>query len=253
MNQKTFALFTFILFAQVSTWAIPFGIGPVTEFQVPALTAPVMDLANVIPARQEEMLNQLLRDFNSRGKAQLTILTLDSLNGQSIEDASIKITDQWKLGTEKKDNGILFLIVPQERKVRIEVGQGLEGVIPDVVAKRILADVARPYFKKGLYAEGIYSATTQVLKIVDHEYMGTNGQANVELELPQDRQFWIFLILFFIVFPFLSFISRKQGFRRGGWGGPGHWGGGSWGGGGGSGGWSGGGGGFSGGGASDSW
>ena len=128
MRLQTILTFILISLAQTFVWAFPFGESK-SEFKIPALTAPVVDEAQVISTRQEEMLNQLLRDFQQRGKGQITVLTLASLQGHSIEDVTIKITDAWKLGTEKKDDGILILIVPNERKIRIEVGQGLEGQV----------------------------------------------------------------------------------------------------------------------------
>jgi len=248
--QKNISLFFSLFFlAQASAWAFLFDSD--RKFVVPALTAPVVDQAKVISSRQEEILNQLLRDFQQRGKAQISVLTVESLHGLSIEEASIQVTDQWKLGTEKKDNGILILVSVKDRKARIEVGQGLEGTLPDVIAKRILSEVARPYFKKNLYGEGLHAAIMQIMKYVDQEFVGQEElkEKNGNFDFP------LLMILLFIVFPMLSFFSR-MGMRakKGGWGGPGYWGGGGgWGGGSGGGGWSGGGGGFSGGGASDGW
>ncbi len=258
MTKILSSFFIFILIAQVQAWAFPFGSeqSAAEKFIVPPLTSPVMDLAQVISGRQEEMLNQLLREFNQRGKAQLTVLTVNSLNGLTIEEASTKVTDQWKLGTEKKDNGILIFVSVQDRKARIEVGQGLEGTIPDVLAKRILADVARPYFKKGFYGDGISAAVMQILKIIDKEFVGNSPGVEEDSPIENNKMIMILLILFMIVFPVLSFLSRiSGGGGRGGWGGTtGGWGGGSgWGGSSGGGGWSGGGGGFSGGGSSDGW
>ncbi len=219
----------------------------VSALNIPELTAPVMDEAGVIGGRAAQFLDHLLREANAREKIQLTILTLPSLDGEPIEQATIKIVDKWKLGKKGKDNGVLFLVVPAERKARIEVGQGLEGDLPDVVAKRILADIARPYFKKGLYADGILAGTVQILKRADPEFSieGYSQQPSAESkqeQLPSWAQILILIALIVIVI-----FGRFLGFIGGGFGG------GGWGGGSGGGGWSGGGGGFSGGGSSDSW
>jgi uncharacterized protein len=223
--------------------------------KIPALTSPVMDLAGVIKPEHAQVLDQILRAANAREKIQLTILTLPTLENEPIEQASIEITDQWKLGKKGKDNGVLFLIVPSERKVRIEVGQGLEGDIPDVIAKRILAEIARPYFQQGQYSDGIVAATIQILKRADPDFdIDSYGQRYANVSSPSDGRIplppWakaILVILFILFWIFTRFIGGFGRFGGGGFGGG--FGGGS----GVGGGWSGGGGGFSGGGSSDSW
>lgn len=224
------------------------------DLVIPKGNQPIVDQAFVFPGRQKQMLTDLLLDFNSKGKAQIGILTLASLNGLGIEELSIKVAEQWKLGSEKGDNGIIILLAPNDKKVRIEVGQGLEGVIPDAYAKRILAEVARPYFKKGLYADGLSATVMQLISYIDKDY-AQSGQQIVSADIQEGFPYkaLIFFIVFFIVFPILSSLSGSSG-RRFGRRGPfiGGYGGGGWGGSSG-GGWSGGGGGFSGGGASDGW
>lgn len=219
------------------------------EFKVPRLTGPVMDEVGVIRPQDRNELEKVIRDYNRQGKAQLQILVIESLQGLEIEEASIKILDQWKLGTEKKDNGILFLIAPNERKLRIEVGQGLEGTLPDVIAKRIISDTVLPLFKARNLSAGVVVGTYQIIKYVDQEYADQH-LADPAPESKRSIPGGVILVILFL----LLFIGRflpASSFRGGGFGGGG-FGGGSFGGGGG-GGWSGGGGGFSGGGASGSW
>jgi uncharacterized protein len=227
--------------------------GAPASLKIPALTSPVMDTVGVLSQHERAVLEQTLRQANALHRMQMTILILDSLHEMPIEQASIEIVDQWKLGEKGKDNGLLFLLVPAEKKSRIEVGRGLEGDIPDVVAKRILADISRPYFKVGQYGQGIMAATVSLLKIMDPNGQGeARGLPEVEPAPVQRAQKkaipeWVILV-FFLLFIFLRL------FFGGGRGGGGFYiGGGGFGGSGGGGGWSGGGGGFSGGGSSDSW
>lgn len=227
-------------------------------FTVPKLTGPVVDIAGIISVSDQQSLDQLLRGANSRGHIQLQILTVPSLEGEVIEQASIQVTNQWKLGTGKDDNGVLLMVARDDRRVRIEVGQGLEGIIPDAYANRIIQDTIVPLFKSGEYSRGVYAGALQILRLADPEFteaVGTQQSAAYQSE-PRRASSPLIKLILFGLFVFLMIFSR--GFRtlvllmlftgRGGRGGR------SSGFGGGSGGsWGGGGGGFSGGGASGSW
>jgi uncharacterized protein len=219
------------------------------EFKVPRLTGPVMDEVGILRPQHRRELEQVLRDYNSQGKAQIQVLVTESLQDLTIEEASYNITKEWKLGSEKKDNGILFLIAPNERKARIEVGQGLEGTLPDVIAKRIIEDTVLPLFKARDMSTGVVVGVVQIIKYVDQEY------ADQHLQQPEPERKtipgWVIIIILLLLL-FIGRFMPRSSFRGGG--GGGFYGGGGWGGGSGrGGGWSGGGGGFSGGGASGSW
>lgn len=235
-------LFSFLILTS-GAWA---------EFQVPALQGPVMDQVGYLSGSDRRELEDLLRSVNSRGIAQIQILIVPTLDGEPIEQASIKITDQWKLGDAKKDNGVLFLIAAQDRKLRIEVGQGLEGAIPDLIAGRIIRDTVVPYFKQGQFSQGILQGTKAIILRADQEF---GQQAGIEEQKPEGDSLPIGIVIaLFIIIILLSRFGGGRGrYYRGG----GGFGGGSYGGGGGwssgGGGWSGGGGGFSGGGSSGSW
>lgn len=232
-------LFGFLFLLTQLVWA--------AEFKVPRLSGPVMDEVGILRPEHRRELESVIRDYNSQGKAQLQVLVLESLEGLAIEEAAIKVAEAWKLGTAKKDDGILFLIAPNERKVRIEVGQGLEGALPDVIAKRIVDDAVIPLFKARDMSTGIVVGVVQIIKAIDQEYADQNLQP-MERERKTIPGWAVILVLLFLLF-FGRFMPRSSfGGRRGG----GIYGGGGFGGGGG-GSWSGGGGGFSGGGASGSW
>lgn len=245
MLKKVLVLFTLI-----------FSLGSAAQLQIPALTDPVIDQAGLLTGEDRQVLRQLIFDFHNRGKAQLQILTLQNLGGLPIEQASIQILDRWKLGNQKRDDGVLILVAAQEHRMRIEVGQGLEGVLPDIKAKRIIEDTMVPLFRKASPSQGIVAGTLEVIRTIDPEY---SPSVDVPASSGSDggdgggNRYEGLFILIFVIIMILGNLFRPR--RRtfwggGGWGGG--WGGGGFGGGSG-GGWGGGGGGFSGGGASGSW
>lgn len=220
------------------------------------MTGPVMDQAGMMRAQDEGQLEGLLRDAKAQGLAQIQVLTVQNLQGATIEQASIQIVDLWKLGTEKADNGVLILVSREDKKVRIEVGQGLEGVLPDILAKRIVSDVMIPLFRQGDFSQGILAGSLAVIQTIDPKQRN-EGDQYTEI-VPQKRSLFgksSIFILFALMVIFFNIIGGgggrgrrlRGGFYGGGLGGLGGFGGS------GGGGWSGGGGGFSGGGASGGW
>jgi uncharacterized protein len=232
--------------------------------EVPALAGRVSDYAELVPADAERRISDQLAAYEAKTGHQFAVLTIDSLEGDPLEDFSIRVVERWKLGKAGKDDGLLLLVAERERKARVEVGYGLEGDIPDAVAARVVRNVLVPAFRKGDYPGGIEQALAVLMKA------GAGGK----VELPPDSARsaeprappgWLALLFFFVA-PFLAIAllfarggARRRGFLAGGWGFPGgfgHYGGSSRGGGFGGfggGGFSGGGGGFGGGGASGSW
>ncbi|MBW2294432.1 MAG: TPM domain-containing protein [Deltaproteobacteria bacterium] len=233
----------------------------VAEFSIPALKSPVVDraglLSNASKARLERALQALKRD----GGTQLAVLTVPSLEGLTIEQASIRVTDQWQLGSASEDNGVLLMIAKDERRIRIEVGQGLEGVLTDAHAKRIIDESITPLFRTGDVDAGV---TIGVFEIARRTNPEIDLRAHLEGSLrPASRssrrtRSSPLSTLLFLLIAIPVALMRMGMFggtghyrRRGGY----YWGGGGFGGGGGfsGGGFSGGGGGFSGGGASGGW
>jgi uncharacterized protein len=229
-------------------------------FSVPRLTGPVVDGAAMLSPSTRERLSSFLRRLHDEGGTQIQVLTVDNLGGLSIEEASIKVTDQWKLGTAKADNGILLMLSKQERRVRIEVGQGYEGDLPDVTASRIVREVILPQFKEGDFDRGVIDGVLAIVHYVNPQFLEGQNSVSPGGTKVSGLGFWLIMgwLLFFLVIPRIFGPRRRwlgswEDWGGGGWGGGGFGGGGGWGGGSSGGGWSGGGGGFSGGGASGGW
>ena len=228
---------------------------------------PVVDLAGIINNSVRTKLNGYLRELEQKTTAQVAILTIPSLEGQSLEEFSITVAhDKWQLGQKDKDNGVLVTVALEDRKYRIEVGYGLEGILPDSLVGSIGRHYLVPYFKKGDYSTGIYAAAlvlaNEISKDAGVEISGLPAVKKTRPVKSRQKSSGTFgkigALLFFLVIAFIfirnprSFLAlmllSSLGGRRGHWGGSG----GGFGGGG-FGSFGGGGGGFGGGGASGGW
>ncbi len=224
------------------------------DFVVPALSGPVVDQVGLLSSRDKARLEERIRSIYQSGKIQPQILIVRSLGALPIEQASIQVVDAWKLGEATSDNGVLILMAIEERKVRIEVGQGLEGEIPDILASRVIRETMTPFFKNGDMAAGLEAGVYRLASIVGVGEGDESGfQAPPPKQIPEWKVFLMLLglMLFGVLFSAFAHHHGLRGNGSSGFGGP--FGGGGGFGGRGGGGWSGGGGGFSGGGASGGW
>lgn len=243
-------------------------------------TAPVVDAANVIDDATEAALTQKLQAFEQRSQRQFVIATIADLQGYDIADYGYRLGRAWGLGDAENNDGIILIVAPNERRMRIEVGYGLEGVIPDGLAFEYIEEM-KPYFREGDYSGGIAVAAERIvnqLELPPEEAAQVAAQAEQAREsdggIPFGSLIWLAFMFFFFVLPMFG-RGRRRRYRGDGmggvagnimlWGagsaiarglsdGDGGFGGGGFGGGGGGfGGFSGGGGSFGGGGASGGW
>jgi len=241
----------------ISTWlkfsilffAITFKV---SALEVPALTGPVVDEAQFLSRAASATIENALRNLYEKEGIQFQVLIIDKLVDESIEGYSIKVVDEWKLGKKGDDRAALFLIALDDRKMRIEVGRGLEGNLTDLTTHRIIDEV-KPFFQKNDFDNGVALGLALMAQAEGKklDFQGTikprhqrkGGSASMVL----------FAIFGLIIFLQMFFPSGRGRGGMGGFGGGGFGGGGFGGGSGGGGGWSGGGGGFSGGGSSGNW
>ena len=130
---------------------------------VPFLSGRVVDEAGMIPADVRQRIEQKLAAFEQRTGIQVAVLTVESLEGDPIEDFSIRVAETWKLGQQGKDNGVIFIVAEQDRRMRIEVGYGLEPVLTDAESGRILDNIVRPAFRSGDFGGGIEHGVDAIL------------------------------------------------------------------------------------------
>jgi len=218
----------------------------------------VTDLAGIVKPDAMNGLNSYLGELEQKTSAQVFILTVQSLDGESIEGFSLETAEKWKPGQKGKDNGVLITVALKDRKYRIEVGYGLEGVLPDSLVGSIGREYLVPYFKKGDYSTGIFNAAVVIAgKIAGQEGIEITGMPQIQssygkrahrmgpFETILGLLFLIGAIVLFIKNPGLFLLLFLSSGGRGGWSGGGGFGGGGFGGGGG--------GSFGGGGSSGSW
>jgi len=233
---------------------------PVYALDVPEHSSPVVDLAGVLSRSDQAKIAASLLQFQQTYGPQLQVLVIPSLEDETIEGYSIKVVDKWKLGAKGKDNGVLLLVATESRKVRIEVGRGLEGDLPDITAGRIIRSGIIPFFKQGQTGAGILVGLGMIAESVGGKLENVPApRLRKEKRSTGSLGYLLFIGLFLIgplfgrrrrggvgsaVLSALLMGAAMSGGRHGG-GGGGGFGGGGFGGGGG--------GGFSGGGASGSW
>ncbi len=146
-----------------------FNSTPSSALNVPPLRARVNDLAGMLSPEAAQALEQRLADFERETGHQIAVLTVPSLEGDAIEDFGIRVAEAWKIGKKGFDNGAILLIAQKEHKLRIEVGYGLEGVLPDAIASRIIREVIVPRFRDNDFSGGIVAGVNAILQVTKGE------------------------------------------------------------------------------------
>ena len=139
------------------------------EVVVPPLKARVTDLTGTLSAQQIRELESRLSAFERSKGSQIAVLMLPSTQPETIEEYSIRVADAWKIGRARVDDGVILVVAKNDRKLRVEVGRGLEGAIPDAVAKRVVSDVITPHFRTGDFYGGVAAGTDAVMKLIEGE------------------------------------------------------------------------------------
>ncbi|MGZ8710546.1 MAG: TPM domain-containing protein [Thermoanaerobaculia bacterium] len=266
LHPSSFILPAFILPAFILLLALP-AIGLEVP---PPPTRWVTDGAGLLGGTEADLLNRKLQDFEQSSGAQFLIYTLPSIEGESVEDFTIRSVERWKVGQKKYDNGLVLFVFAQEKIVRVEVGYGLEGTVTDAISSRAIREQIAPHFQRADYAGGLNAAADFLIATI------RKGEPPVPPLQPRGSgapqpaadisPFTIIIILFVVFFIVLPMLSRRRSgcggcifpffFPGGGTtfgGGRSGFGGGGFGGFGGGGGFSGGGGSFGGGGATGGW
>ena len=136
---------------------------------IPTLSSPVTDLTNTLSAAEQQVLAQKLGSFAQEKGSQIAVLIVPTTQPEDIAQYSLRVAEAWKIGREKEDDGVIVVVAKNDRKMRIEVGYGLEGAIPDAIAKRIVSDVMAPQFRQGDFAGGLNASADHLMALISGE------------------------------------------------------------------------------------
>jgi uncharacterized protein len=153
------------------------AVAAFADVAVPPLTGRVVDQTGTLSSGDIAMLTQTLRSFEARKGSQIAVLIVPTTAPETIEQYSIRVADAWKVGRKKVDDGAILVVAKDDRKLRIEVGYGLEGALTDVTAKRIIDEIITPKFRNNDFAGGISAGVDQIIRVVDGEPLPAPRQA----------------------------------------------------------------------------
>ena len=148
-------------------WLIWPGLSASGDSAIPYLSGRVVDQAEILSAPARGRIGDMLQAHEQDTGNQIAILTVNGIGAESIEDFALRVFESWKLGSREKDNGVLIVVAPQEHRMRIEVGYGLEGTLTDVAADRIIRNLMTPRFREGNYDVGVEAGATAVIQILE--------------------------------------------------------------------------------------
>jgi uncharacterized protein len=155
--------------ASILALLLAFGFAALADVAVPPLTGRVVDKTATLSSSDVASLDKTLRDFEARKGSQVAVLIVPTTQPETIEQYSIRVAEAWKIGRRRVDDGAILVVAKDDRKLRIEVGYGLEGALTDVTAKRIIDEVITPKFRSGDFAGGIADGVGRIIGVIDGE------------------------------------------------------------------------------------
>jgi uncharacterized protein len=185
--------------------------GAVFAANFPALTGRIVDQANVIPAATRNAVETKLAELETKSGIQLVVATVASLGGEEIEPYANELFRTWKLGEKTKNNGVLLVVAPNERKVRIEVGYGLEGTLTDALSKVIITNAIAPRFKAGDFGDGVSRGVDDIITVLTTD--SSEWQQRPSLRLDHEPSSFGDWILIALLIALVTLLIVSPGFR----------------------------------------
>ncbi|HVP88295.1 MAG TPA: TPM domain-containing protein, partial [Casimicrobiaceae bacterium] len=192
--------------------ALAFALPAGAEVAVPPLQARVTDLTGTLSASQIQSLDSRLREFERAKGSQIAVLILPTTQPETIEQYSIRVAETWKIGRSKVDDGVIVVVAKDDRTLRVEVGRGLEGAIPDAIAKRVVSDVIAPHFRSGDFYGGLAAGTDALMRLIEGEALPVPKSRQIDLRgIDFQTIFWLFAVLVFGDAIFKRVLGRVPG------------------------------------------
>ena len=174
----------------------------------------VTDRAALLSVAARQALESQLHEFELQTSNQVVVATFPSLEGESLEDLSIRIAQKWKIGQKNRDNGVLFLVFKDDRQMRIEVGYGLEGVLTDALSAQIIRNEVTPYFRQGQYEGGVLNGIKAILSAAQGEYQPMSSAQNDGGASFWKLIFWIIgVVLVIDLIRYSAYMKTHQGYK----------------------------------------
>jgi len=180
------------------------------QVPVPRLTARVMDSTGTLTAPEQQALEAKLKAFEDAKGSQVAVLLVPSIGDEVIEDFAGRVTDEWKLGRKGVDDGVLFVVAKQERKMRIHTGRGVQGGLTDALARRIIADIVAPRFRSGDFAGGIDAGVDAIMKSIEGEQLALPAQKPVSRKVDTVSSYSNFFWMAFFAVPIVAMVLRNM-------------------------------------------
>jgi uncharacterized protein len=191
-----------------------FAATPADPIAVPKLTARVIDQTGSLTAAERDSLEAKLRAFEAAKGSQIAVLLVPSIGPEAIEEFAGRVADDWKLGRKGVDDGVLFVVAKQERKMRIHTGRGTQGTLTDALSKRIVADLVAPRFRTGDFAGGIDAGVDAIVKAIEGENLPLPEVKKSGRAVETMSSFSNYLILGLFLIPIVGMVTRNM-FGRG--------------------------------------
>ena len=183
-------------------------LGAQEQIPVPKLAAHVVDLTGTLTGEERARLESKLADFEQRRGSQVVVLLVPSIGTEAIEDFATRVTDEWQLGRKGVDDGVLFVIAKQERKMRIQTGRGVQGTLTDILSKRIVADIVAPKFRTGDFAAGIDAAADAIMQAIEGESLPLPKSPTRGTKVDTVSSYGDFLWMAFFIVPVVAMVLR---------------------------------------------
>ena len=187
------------------------GLSPLFALDVPELKGHVNDYGNMLSPVTSAALEAKLTAFEESDSTQIVILTVPALEGEDLEGYCIKVAEKWKIGQSKKDNGVIFFAARADKRMRIEVGRGLEGVLTDLLSGRIINNIVRPKFKDGDFDGGFAAGTDAIIEVCRGEFKN-DGKNGKDKDSPVSPYIiFLFIALYFAIVMSAAFSKLLSG------------------------------------------